>query len=59
MDEKKENESLLTARFAPGENQYLNDKLDTDVSSFILSEENQFNTEEADQEEGDQFLYWQ
>lgn len=60
MDKKKENDSLLVARFAPGENQYLKDKMDMDVSSFILSEENQLNTEEADdQEEGYQFLYWQ
>ncbi|BAU28775.1 hypothetical protein DFP93_13115 [Aneurinibacillus soli] len=59
MDKKKEHDSLPATRFAPGENQYRNDKLDTDVSSFILSEENQPNNEEADQEEGYQFLYWQ
>ncbi|WCN36580.1 hypothetical protein [Aneurinibacillus uraniidurans] len=59
MDKKKENDSLLTARFAPGENQYLNDKVDTDVSSFILNEDNQLDNEEADQAEGYQFLYWQ
>lgn len=59
MDNKKENQSLLTDRFAPGENQYLNDKMDTDVSSFILGEDNQTNNEKADQGEGYQFLYWQ
>ncbi|GEN36762.1 hypothetical protein [Aneurinibacillus danicus] len=56
---KKDNDSLLTNRFTPGENQYLNDKSEVSPSDFILGENVKSVKEDHDDGEEYTFLYWQ
>jgi hypothetical protein len=58
MDRKKDENSLLTNRFAPGENPYLNDTTNVSPSSAIISESERENSEE-EPGESYSFLYWQ
>jgi hypothetical protein len=58
MDKKREDISLTTNRFVPGENGYLNERMEVTPSSAILNENKESNNDQEEQADDYEFLYW-
>jgi hypothetical protein len=59
MDKKREDISLTTNRFVPGENGYLNERMEVAPSSAILNEKEEIKNNQEKQANDYEFLYWQ